>query len=214
VDSFSIVLADDHVLFRQGMKRLIEEVPGLAVIGEASDGLELLNLLTNVTADLIVLDISMEGLQGIDASREIRRLYPQTKILILTMHKNKEYVCHAMSAGASGYLLKEESDEELFTAIEAIRRGETYVSRRITGTFAGDLCSRPQGKEPAASEPLTSREREIVKLIAGGKSNSAIASVLHISIRTVENHRANIMKKLDLKKTADLVRYAIQRGVV
>ena len=139
---------------------------------------------------------------------------PKVKILILTMHKNKEYVSHALSAGASGYLLKEESDEELFTAIETIRRGETYVTCRLTGTGTEGLSSRPEGKKPDLSEPLTPREREIVKLIAGGKSNSAIASVLHISIRTVENHRANIMKKLDLKKIADLVRYAIQRGVV
>lgn len=214
MDSFSIVLADDHVLFRQGMKRLIEEVPGLAVIGEASDGLELLNLLRKVTADLIVLDISMEGLQGIEASRQIRTLYPQTKILILTMHKNKEYLYHAMAVGASGYLLKEESDEELFTAIETIRRGGTYVTRRLKGTGAGGLSSMPEGKKPYLSEPLTAREREIVKLIAEGKSNSAIASVLHISVRTVENHRANIMKKLAIRRTADLVRYAIQRGVV
>jgi DNA-binding NarL/FixJ family response regulator len=214
VDSFRIVLADDHVLFRQGVKRLIEEVPGLAVIGEASDGLELLNLLQRVTADLIVLDISMEGLQGIEASRQIRKLYPQTKILILTMHKNKEYLHHAMTAGASGYLLKEESDEELFTAIETIRRGETYVTRRLTGPGAEGLSSKTEGKKPDLSEPLTAREREIVKFIAEGKSNSAIASVLHISVRTVENHRANIMKKLEIKRTADLVRYAIQRGVV
>ena len=214
MDSFRIVLADDHVLFRQGMKRIIEEVPGLAVVGEASDGLELLNLLKKVTSDLIVLDISMEGVQGIDASREIRTAYPHTKILILTMHKNKEYLYRAMAAGASGYLLKEESDEELFTAIETIRRGETYVTRRLTGTGAGGLSSGPEGKKPDLSEPLTDRERDIEKLIAEAKSNSAIASILHISVRTVQNHRANIMKKIEIKTTAGLVRYAIQKGVV
>jgi DNA-binding NarL/FixJ family response regulator len=196
------------------MRRLIEEMPGLAVTGEAGDGLELLNLLKERSADLVVLDISMERLQGIDAAREIRALYPRTKILILTMHKNKQYLYHALSAGASGYLLKEDSDEELFSAIETIRQGGTYVTRRLAGTAAKDLPLTPQGGKPGLLEPLTTREREIVKLIAGGKSNSAIASVLHISIRTVENHRANIMKKLELKKTADLVRYAIQRGMV
>jgi len=214
VEVCHIVLADDHVLFREGMKRLIEEMPGVEVVGEASDGLELLNLLKELTPDMAIIDISMPNLRGIEAAREVRALYPDTKVLILTMHKNKEYLYHAISAGAQGYLLKEDSDIELFSAIETIRNGGIYVTRLLSGELAEDLSQICRGKGQILEEPLTTREREVLKLIAEGKSNSEVADLLCISTRTVENHRANLMKKLRLKKTADLVRYAIQKGIV
>jgi DNA-binding NarL/FixJ family response regulator len=214
VEPYRVVLADDHPLFREGMKRLIEEMPGVEVIGETSDGLELLDLLKELNPDLAILDISMPNLRGIEAAREIKTLYPRIKVLILTMHKSKEYLYHSVSAGAQGYLLKEDSDTELFSAIETIRNGGVYLTRTLAGELAEDLSEMYSGKRQIPREILTTREREILKLIAEGKSNSEIADLIYISKRTVENHRASIMKKLKAKKPADLVRYAIEKGII
>jgi len=214
VEPYRVVLADDHLLFREGMKRLIEEMPGVEVIGEASDGFELLDLLREEVPDMAIVDIAMPNLRGIEATREIKMLSPRTKVLILTMHKSKEYLYHSISAGAEGYLLKEDSDVELFSAIEKIRGGGVYITHSLTGELAEDLSQLYRGDGEIFRAPLTTREREILKLVTEGKSNQEIATLLHISVRTAENHRANIMKKLKLKKTADLVRYAIQQGLV
>ena len=209
---YRIVLADDHVMFRQGIKRIIEGIEGLEVIGEASDGFELLNLLNELKPDIVFLDISMPNMRGIEATREIKSLHPDVKVLILTMHRKKEYLYHAISAGAQGYLLKEDSDVELFSAIETIRKGGFYVTRLLAGELVEDISHMYKGNTQLPSEPLTTRERQVLKLIAEGKSNREIADLLYISIRTVENHRANIMKKLNLSKTAEIVKYAILKG--
>jgi DNA-binding NarL/FixJ family response regulator len=213
VEPYRIVIADDHSLFRKGMKRLIEDMPGLEVVGEAGDGLELLDLLKEKAADLAVVDISMPNLRGIEAAREIRTLYPNTKVLVLTMHKSKEYLYHSISAGAQGYLLKEDSDVELLLAIETIRKGGIYMTRTLAGDLAQDLSKIYGGKEKLLKDPLSTREKEILKLIAEGNSNSEIAKLMFVSSRTVEHHRAKILEKLNLKKTADLVRYAIEKGI-
>jgi DNA-binding NarL/FixJ family response regulator len=213
VEPYRIVIADDHSLFRKGMKRLIEDMPGLEVVGEAGDGLELLDLLKEKAADLAVVDISMPNLRGIEAAREIRTLYPDTKVLVLTMHKSKEYLYHSISAGAQGYLLKEDSDVELLLAIETIRKGGIYMTRTLAGDLAQDLSKIYGGKEKLLKDPLSTREKEILKLIAEGNSNSEIAKLMFVSSRTVEHHRAKILEKLNLKKTADLVRYAIEKGI-
>ena len=212
--TYRVVLADDHFLFREGMKLLIERMPGVEVVGEAGDGLELLHLLKELTPDMAIIDIAMPNLRGIEAAREIKMSHPRTKVLILTMHKSKEYLYHSISAGADGYLLKEDSDVELLSAIDKIRNGETYVTRILAGELAEDFSQIYQGKIRTLQEPLTTREREVLKMVSEGKSNNDIAALLSISARTVENHRANIMRKLKLKKTADLVRYAIQKGFV
>ena len=212
--TYRVVLADDHLLFREGMKLLIERMPGVEVVGEAGDGLELLNLLKKLAPDMAIIDITMPNLRGIEAAREIKMINPLTKVLILTMHKSKEYLYHAISAGADGYLLKEDSDVELLSAIDKIRNGETYVTRILAGELAEDLSKIFRRKSPIPREPLTTREREVLKLVSEGKSNNKIATLLNISVRTVENHRANIMKKLKMKKTADLVRYAVKEGLV
>ena len=211
---YRIVLADDHVMFRQGISRIIQETEGLEVVGEANDGLELLELLKRHEPDMVLLDISMPHIRGIEATREIRSLYPDIKVLILTMHKRKEYLYDAIAAGAQGYLLKEDSDVELFSAVKTIRKGGFYVTRLLAGEMAEDISHMYQGNGEFPSEPLTTREREITKLIAEGKSNKEIADLLFISIRTVENHRASIMRKLNLSKTADMVRYAIEKGYI
>jgi DNA-binding NarL/FixJ family response regulator len=216
MEPFRIVLADDHILVRQGLRRILEEMADLEVIGEAGDGLELLKLLEKITPQIILLDISMPNLRGMEAIREIKALAPETKILILTMHKDKEYLYQAVSAGANGYLLKEDADTELSTAIETIRRGKVYISPLLSGDLAGDWAQTYRGKSKIPYEPdnLTTREREVLKMIAEGKSSKEIADLLFISVRTVERHRANLMDKLSLKKTADLVKYAIQKGYV
>jgi len=196
------------------MKRLIQEEPGLEVVGEAKDGAELLEQLNDLKPDLVILDISMPDTGGIEAAREIRKHHPNLKVLILTMHKKKEYLYHTISAGAQGYLVKEDSDIELFSAIETIRKGDVYVTHLLTGELAEDLSSIFKVDGKRSMESLTTREKEVLKLIAEGKLNKEIADLLFISIRTVENHRANILRKLKLKKTADLVRYAIGHGII
>jgi DNA-binding NarL/FixJ family response regulator len=209
---YRIVLADDHVMFRQGIKRIIEGSKGLEVVGEANDGFDLLDLLKKVEADMVLLDISMPNIRGIEATREIRSLHPHVKVLILTMHKNKEYLYHAISAGAQGYLVKEDSGVELLSAVDTIRKGGFYVTRLLAGEMAEDMSHVYRGNGHLPSEPLTTREREVLKLIAEGKSNREIADLLYISIRTAENHRASIMKKLNLNRTAEIVKYAILKG--
>jgi len=210
--SYHIVLADDHTLFRQGMRRLIEEVPDLKVMGEAGDGIELLRLLKKLCPDMVVLDITMPKLGGIEATHEIVQLYPTVSVLIVTMHRRTEYVHHAFSAGASGFLLKDDTGEELIEAIQAIRSRKRYITRRLIGELAGNLSQlhKQNGRLPA--DPLSIRERSILKLIAEGNTSRMIADLLCISHRTVQNHRFHIMQKLRVKTTTDLVKYAIEKG--
>ena len=204
---YSIVLADDHVLFRQGVKKIIEEVMDLEVVGEANDGLELLELLKKKRPDLIILDISMPNLRGLEAAREIKVLYPQVKILLLTMHKKKDFLQEGVEADVDGFLVKEDADTELLQAVDAIRRGQKFFSPLLSEKLA-DLV-RDSGKP----SPLTRREREIVKLLAEGKNSKEIAELLYISIYTVRRHRDNIMRKLEFKGLADLVRFAMEQGL-
>jgi len=206
VTPYTIVLADDHALFRQGVKKIIEEVEDLAVVGEANDGLELLELLKNHAPDLVILDISMPNLRGLEAAREIKGLYPQVKVLLLTMHKKKDFLQQGLEAGVDGFLVKEDADAALLQAVRAIRKGEKFYSPLISNKLA-DLAYQ-KGK----SDPLTKREKEVAKLLAEGKSSKEIAELLYISIYTVRRHRDNIMKKLDLKGLADLVGYAMDHG--
>jgi DNA-binding NarL/FixJ family response regulator len=214
VNPYRIVLADDHALVRRGVKKIIEEVGDLKVTGEAGDGLELLALLTAAPPDLVILDISMPGLRGIEAIREIKKKHPDVKVLVLTMHADREYLGAALSAGAHGYLLKADVDMELFSAIEKIRQERTYISPHLLEGLANEWVQslRGQQKPPAESGQLSIREREIIKLVAEGKSSKEIAELLAVSVRTIDRHRANIMDKLDLKNAADLTRYAIRKG--
>lgn len=213
---YRIVLADDHVLVRQGLKRILEGMAGLEVVGEASDGLDLLDLLSRVTPHMVILDIFMPNLRGIEAIHEIKKIHPDVRVLILTMHKDKEYLYLALSAGAKGYLLKEDADKELFSAIEKVRQGKTYISPYFSEEVVDDLVQigRADGKAIFEIDPLTSREREVLKLIAEGKSSKEIAALLFISVFTVNNHRASIMEKLNLNKATDLVKYAIRKGYI
>jgi DNA-binding NarL/FixJ family response regulator len=209
--TYRIVLADDHTLFLQGLKQILQGMGDFEVIGEAADGRELLDLLNKVTPDMVILDISMPNLRGIEAIEKIKMAHPNAKILMLTMHSDKEYLYQAIAAGADGYFLKKDAHTELFSAIEKIRRGKIYVSPDLSEGLADDW---KQIREGFRKPILTTREIEVLRLIAEGKSNKEIGDLLFISTHTVERHRANIMEKLPLKKTADLVKYAIQKGYI
>lgn len=173
--------------------------------------MQLLNLLREITPDLVILDISMPNLRGLEAIQQIKVSYPRVKVLILTMHKNAEYLSYALGAGAAGFLLKQDADPELLEALSTIRRGETYLSP-ATSEVVPDLLRRGQMPDGTPKEVLTNREREILKLLADGKSSKEIGELLFISLRTVQNHRANILKKLNVKRTTDLIKYALQKG--
>ena len=209
-----IVLADDHAMLRQGIKKIIEEEENLEVVGEVSDGLELIDFLNNNRANLVLLDISMPNVRGIEAITEVRRAQPGVKVLMLTMHNNKEYLYAAISAGADGYLLKENSDDELLSAIDQVMHGETYISSTLAADFSEDLMKFYRKNKKLPFEHLTNREREVLKMVAEGNTSREIGDLLYISLRTVEHHRANIMRKMKFRSVADLIKYALDKGFV
>ena len=206
MNPYTLVLADDHAMFRKGIKKILTGVDDLEVIGEAGDGLELLALLKEISPHMGILDIAMPNLRGLEATREIKQLYPKIKILLLTMHKKKEFIEQAMRAGADGYLLKEDADTELLQAINTIRQGNKFISQLLTSELADLVMGKRQ------EGPLSLREREVMQLLAEGKSSREIAESLYISIFTVHRHRESIRRKLKVKNMADLVKYAIDHG--
>jgi DNA-binding NarL/FixJ family response regulator len=206
VSSFSIVLADDHVMFREGIRKIIEKIEDTVIIGEVNDGLELLELLKKSCPNLVVLDISMPNLRGLEAIREIKKYYPQVKILVLTMHRKKEFIRQALADGADGFLLKEDPSGELIRAVQALKKGEKYLSRLISDDLIRLTLELDQ------NDALTSREREVLILLTEGKKSQEIANALFISVNTVRRHRYNIMEKLKINNMADLVKYAISQN--
>jgi DNA-binding NarL/FixJ family response regulator len=213
---YRIVLADDHALLRQGLKKIIDGQDDFAIVGDVGDGITLLRLLKKVICDMVILDISMPNLRGIEATCEIKKLNPRVKVLVLTMHKDVELVHQSFVAGADGYLLKDSADTELLSAIRKIRSGKIHVSSQLMDTLAHDWVQTSKGIRKSAKDKLTlsAREREVLKLLAEGKTSKEIAELLVISTRTVEHHRANIQFRLNLKNTADLIRYAVQKGYI
>jgi DNA-binding NarL/FixJ family response regulator len=210
---YRIVLAEDHILVREGIKKIIEDFADLQVVGEVGDGFQVLDLLQRSPINMVILDISMPNLSGIETTREIKKNFPAVKVLILTMHKKKEYLKDALIAGADGYLLKEDAAKELLSAIKKIRGEEIYVSPLLSTEMATLFAqAHRQAPAPVSEETLTPREIEVIKLIAEGRSSKEIAALLFLSFRTIQNHRTKIMRKLNLKKNIDLVKYAIQMG--
>jgi DNA-binding NarL/FixJ family response regulator len=202
------------MIVRNGLRRIIEEKPGYKVIGETGDGLQILPSILKLQPDMIILDISMPNLRGIEAIGKIRKVNKKVKILVLTMHKNEDYVYECLISGAQGYILKEDADTELMSAIESVRRDKIYVSASFTRDVIKKLVQKRGVKSGSFFGVLSPREREILKLIAEGKANKKIAELLSISVRTVEHHRSSIMKKLGVSNTAGLVRYAIKTELV
>ncbi len=212
---FQVVLADDHALMRHGLRRILDERKDLEILGEVGDGLALLSLLNRAQPDLIILDISMPNMRGIEAIPEIRRLRPEMKILMLTMHNDEDYLNQAISAGADGYLLKEDAEKELFNAIDCLQQGRIYISPCLAERSMQNWARLRRGEaDPLLAESLTNREKEILKLIAEGKTSKEIGDLLCISVRTVERHRANMMAKLKVKKMAELVQYALRKHYI
>lgn len=204
-----IVLADDHVLVRQGLKSLLER-EHFQVIAEASDGQEAVKLIEEHHPDIAIMDISMPTLNGIDAARGLSRCAPKTKVILLTQHEEEQYIHEALEAGVKGYVLKNQVANDLIQAIRQVGRGEFYLSPGISRAVMEAF--RNKSERPA--DPLTARERQVLQLIAEGKSTKDTASVLGISVKTAESHRMRLMQKLDIHETASLVRYAVRRGLI
>jgi DNA-binding NarL/FixJ family response regulator len=204
-----VLLADDHALIRQGLKTLLE-TRGFQVVGEASDGQEALRSAEKTQPDVAILDISMPVLNGVDATRELKKSSPNTKIILLTQHDEDQYVTEALHAGAKGYVLKSQAAEDLVHAIREVCRGSVYLSPSISRAVVDAYLSRKY----ASTDPLSGRERQVLQLVGEGKSTKDIAVQLGISVKTAESHRARLMKKLDIHETASLVRYAIRRGLI
>jgi DNA-binding NarL/FixJ family response regulator len=211
---YSILLADDHVLIRHGIKNIIKQDEELHVVGEVSNGEELLGFLEKQMPDLLILDISMPKINGIEAVGLVKKKYPQVKILMLTMHKNKQYFYHAMASGADGYLMKDDSDEELLLAIAKIQDGKTYLSPILSDDFTNDVISAHRNQQSTPFKGLTKREHEVLQLVVQGYTSKAMAEKLCLSPRTVDHHRSKLLKKFNLRNSADLVNFAVRNGFV
>lgn len=207
--TIKILLADDHTIVRQGLKLILASQPDMSVVGEASNGREVVELASKLRPDIILLDVAMPELNGIEATRRMMEANPRVRILVLSMHKEAVYVREILKAGARGYLLKDVIDAELLNAVRAVARGDGYVSPAVSGALLSDY--RQNVTDPA--DLLTKREREVLQLIAEGKTNKEVATHLNLSVYTVDSHRGKIMEKLNLHSTGELVRFAIKHGL-
>jgi DNA-binding NarL/FixJ family response regulator len=204
-----ILLADDHAVVREGLKALLTRA-GFEVVGEAADGLEAVRVCRDLRPDVAVLDLTMPSLNGLEATYEIRRDVPDTRVLLLTMHWDDHYVLKALRAGVAGYVLKSNAAEDLVAAIKQVSLGKTFLSGDVAGTVVRAYLEKGE----AEADPLTPRERQVLQLVAEGKTTKEVAALLSVSIKTVESHRSNIMDKVGVRDVAGLVRYAIRRGLI
>lgn len=217
MDKIRILLADDHTLIRRGIATLLQSMKDFSIVGEAEDGEDAVHKTGELRPDVIVIDLSMPKLSGIEATKIIKKRYPETNVLVLTMHENEEYVYQILKSGASGYVLKSAGRNELAAAIRATAKGEKFFSPKISQLMADGYVKRVEQRtsdSPKGDVPLTRREREILTLVASGLTNQQIADQLFISPRTVDTHRTNIMQKLAIHDLANLVRYAIEHGII
>ena len=216
---FRILLADDHEVVRAGLRALLEEQTGWEVVAEAVDGRDAVDKASKLKPDAVVIDIAMPSLNGLEAVRQILKAVPSTKVLVLTMYDSDPLIQQVLQAGARGYLLKSDAGRDLVSAIDALRRNKTFFTPKVSQmVLEGYLDKNPREKEELETEPeslrLTSRQREIVQLLAEGKSSKEVAAVLGLSVKTAETHRANIMRKLDCHSVTELVRYAIRNHII
>ena len=205
-----ILIADDHTLVRAGLTSLIARLPEMEVVAEAADGRQALRLVRDLQPDMVLMDIAMPGLNGLEAAERIHNIHPQTKIIILSMHASEEYVAQALKAGASGYLLKDAATAELEMALKSVSMGQFYLSPAISRQVVDNFLRGG----PTGLDLLTPRQREILQLIAEGKGTREIADTLHLSVKTVETHRAQLMERLDIHDVVGLVRYAMKKGLI
>ncbi|MHB1160594.1 MAG: response regulator [Chloroflexota bacterium] len=210
-----LLLADDHAVLRAGLRTLLNAEADMVVVGEASDGRQAVDQVAAMRPDVVLMDITMPAMNGLEATRQIRKLYPDVKVLVLTMHDSEEYLFQTLQAGGSGYVPKKAADTDLISAIRVVHNGETFLyptaAKRLIQDYVEQLGS---GQGAESLDRLTERERQVLKLMAEGYTNQEIASRLVISVKTVETHRANIMEKLGFRTRAELVRYAISRGML
>ena len=209
-----VLLADDHTILRDGIRALLEDQQDIEVIGEAEDGQTAVKMAAQLDPDIVIMDIAMPLLNGLEATRHIRRDSPQVKVLILTMHENEEYIRQVLAAGAFGYVLKDAAARDLMGAIRAVYNGEAVLSPAVTRLVIEDYLRWGDIQPMDASNELTSREREVLQLIAEGYTNKEIAEILCLSIKTIQSHRTNLMSKLDLHDRGDLIKYAIQKKII
>lgn len=209
-----VLLADDHTILRQGIRSLLEHEPDIEVIAEAEDGHQAVKIAAQQKPDVILMDIAMPRLNGLEATSQIKKIYPEAKVLILTMHDNEEYIRRALASGAMGYILKDAASRELLNAIRAVHRGEAVLSPAITRLVIEDYLRWGDLKIEEPDDNLSEREREILQLIAEGNTNKQIADILCISIKTVQAHRSSLMNKLDLHDRGELIKYAIQKKII
>ncbi len=213
--TIKILIAEDHAIVREGIRMILEEEPDFDVVGEAKDGREAVELAQKMAPDVVILDISMPQMSGIEATPQIRRLCPNTRVLILTMHEEESYVFQLLRAGASGYVLKRAAATDLVEAVRSASRGEAFLYPSVARNVVKDYLNRLQsGEGRDRYDGLTEREREILVLVADGLTNAQIAERLRISVKTIQTHRAHIMEKLDLHDRSLLVRYAVRKGLI
>jgi len=208
-----VLLVDDHTLVRAGMRALLENLPGVEVVGEARNGREALELVRLESPNLVLMDLAMPDLGGLEVLPRIIKHFPSVKVVVLSVHANEEYVIRALRSGASGYMLKDSATVELELAIKSVARGETYLSPSIASTVIESYLQRVSGASSPLEE-LTTRQREVLKMIAEGKTTKEVASTLEISVKTVETHRLQLMARLDIHDVPGLVRYAVRNGIV
>lgn len=208
-----IILADDHKIIREGLRSLIEKQPDMEVIAEAQDGLTTVNLVQKLKPDVVIMDIGMPEMNGIDATTKITTEYKNVKVIALSMHSDRRFVMQMLKAGAAGYLLKDSAFEELVSAIHAVIAKQHYLSQKITDVVVQEYLQNLPRNESTVFTVLTAREREVLQLIAEGKSTKQTASVLNVSVKTIETHRQQIMEKLDMRSIAQLTKYAIREGL-
>ena len=216
MSTLKLLLADDHEVVRRGLRSILETQRDCEVVGEAADGRQAVALVKELNPDIVILDISMPALNGLEATRQILKIRPQTKILILTVHESDPLIRDVLDAGARGYILKTDAGRDLITAVESLRRNKTFFTSRVSqmildGFLKGD--SRPTSSDGGGIR-LTPRQREIVQLLAEGKSSKEVAVALDLSVKTAETHRANIMRKLDCHSVSEVVRYAIRNKII
>jgi len=208
-----VLIADDHSLVRDGIRALLEGAPEIEVVAEANDGLEAIELTLEHHPDIVLMDIGMSRLNGLDAAARLTREFTEVRVLMLSMHANEEYVLQALRAGASGYLLKDSRKQELLFALKSVAEGKTYLSPMVSKHVIESYV-KSVGTETSPLEKLTPRQREILRLICEGRTNKEIATILNISVKTVDTHRTQLMERLDIHDVAGLVRFAIKEGLV